>query len=76
MMPTIKEILAAKAAKDAAKPHEDSDTTGLNDNIIFSIALKRAGATQEEIDDSIFLISYEERENQLRNFEERKKNVK
>ena len=75
-MPTIKEILAAKAAKDAEKPQPEDTGLGLSDNIIFSLALKRAGAIEDEIDDSIFLISYEDRENQLRNFEERKKNVK
>lgn len=71
-MATIKEILAAKAAKDAEKPQ---DSSGLNDNIIFSNALKRAGASQEEIEDSLFLVSYEDRENQLRNFLERQKKM-
>ena len=75
---SIKEILAAKAAKDAAKTQESgaNDRRGLNDNIIFSVALERAGASQDEIEDSIFLVKYEDRENQLINFKERQKNEK
>ena len=74
-MPTTKEILAEKAARDAAKPKPEDTGLGLRDNIIFSIALERAGASQECIDDCIFMYPYEEREQLLKWFLE-KQNVK
>ena len=76
MAKTIKEILSAKAAKDAVKPQESSadNRRGLNDNIIFSIALERAGASQDCIDDCIFMYDYSQREQLLKYFEEKQKN--
>ena len=71
---SIKEILAAKAARDAAEPQSvDADNSrGLNDNIIFSIALERAGASQECIDDCIFMFDYSQRDDLLKYFEDKK----
>ena len=74
MAKSIKEILAAKAAKDAAKPQPLHDGKGLNDNIIFSVALERAGASQDCIDDCIFMYDYSQREKLLKYFQEKQKN--